>query len=282
MLLGSAAEGAYFRKSIMAIAARTASSMFVLSLVLACAEGAGTDGASTSYSSGEDDLGDSSTDDVGDTVSETGAAFCGDQSCDMPGETCQSCPADCGACAFCGDQICAAAAGETCGTCPQDCDVCPGCGNGTCEPSESCETCPVDCTEGCGDPICGDMFCNGSETCQLCPVDCGMCADFCGDSACNGGEDCGSCPQDCGACASCPNGQCGEGESCQSCPDDCGECTCPCNPGDPNFNNFCYWPPNTGGCPMTMGGGYCDPNGDGSYQDGDWNQGWYDYQAQCG
>jgi hypothetical protein len=33
---------------------------------------------------------------------------------------------------------------------------------------------------------------------------------------------------------------------------------------------------------MTQPGGYCDPNGDGSYDDGDWNMGWFDYQAQCG
>ena len=32
---------------------------------------------------------------------------------------------------------------------------------------------------------------------------------------------------------------------------------------------------------MTMLGGYCDPNGDGSYADGDWSRGWSDYRARC-
>ncbi len=256
-------------------------------LALGCAEGANTDEVSTSYTTAANDEGtetglDETASDTLGSSSDDGQPFCGDQSCDAPGETCQNCVADCGACSFCGDMACDAQAGETCMTCPLDCDVCPGCGNATCEANESCASCPVDCTEGCQDPICGDQFCNGSETCMGCPVDCGMCAPACGDGSCNGAEDCGSCSDDCGACASCPNNQCGDGESCLSCPADCGNCTCPCNPNDPNFNNFCYYGPNTGGCPMTLAGGYCDPNGDGSYQDGDWNQGWYDYQAQCG
>jgi len=47
------------------------------------------------------------------------AAACGDQTCD-PGETCATCPADCGACP-------------------------PTCPNGTCDPGETCATCPADC-----------------------------------------------------------------------------------------------------------------------------------------
>jgi hypothetical protein len=54
--------------------------------------------------------------------------------------------------------------------------------------------------------------------------------------------------------------------------------TCPCTGVE---NNFCQHAPNTAGCPMTMAGGYCDPNGDGSYADGDWNKGWYDYHDAC-
>jgi hypothetical protein len=43
------------------------------------------------------------------------------------GETCSSCPSDCGACPYCNDGICNG--GEWCGSCPQDCGVCPaGCG----------------------------------------------------------------------------------------------------------------------------------------------------------
>ncbi len=260
--------------------ARRISISVLLGFTLACAEGAAGDEVSTSYTSAANDEDSAGTDESG---SDSGTpAFCGDQTCDAPSETCQTCVADCGACSFCGDEVCSASGGENCMTCPLDCDVCPGCGNGTCEGNESCASCPADCTEGCTDPFCGDHLCNGTDTCENCSEDCGLCAPFCGDDSCNGGEDCASCEQDCGSCAGCPNGQCGEGESCQSCAADCGQCTCPCNPNDPNFNNFCYYGPNTAGCPMTLAGGYCDPNGDGSYQDGDWNLGYYEYLAQCG
>jgi hypothetical protein len=30
---------------------------------------------------------------------------------------------------------------------------------------------------------------------------------------------------------------------------------------------------------MTQPGGYCDPNGDGSYADADWVRGYYDHQV---
>jgi hypothetical protein len=43
----------------------------------------------------------------------------------------------------CGDSVCSP--GETCSSCPQDCGFCPVCGNGICEPAESCESCPQDC-----------------------------------------------------------------------------------------------------------------------------------------
>lgn len=54
--------------------------------------------------------------------------------------------------------------------------------------------------------------------------------------------------------------------------------TCPCKAG---VDNFCNYGP-TEGCAMTLPGGYCDPNGDASYSDADWVQGWYDFKAQCG
>ena len=58
---------------------------------------------------------------------------------------------------------------------------------------------------------------------------------------------------------------------------------CPCSePGVSNMDNFCSHPPSTPGCPMTFPGGYCDPNGDGSFTDGDWVQGYNAYQASCG
>jgi hypothetical protein len=51
-------------------------------------------------------------------------------------------------------------------------------------------------------------------------------------------------------------------------------------PGD-HFDNFCFYGPRTPGCGMTFPGGYCDPNGDGNYSDGDWIRGWTEYHAQC-
>lgn len=52
---------------------------------------------------------------------------------------------------------------------------------------------------------------------------------------------------------------------------------CPCDRAD----NYCQHAPSTPGCPMTYPGGYCDPNGDGSYSDGDWTRGWYEYNDYC-
>lgn len=54
------------------------------------------------------------------------SAACGDKSCAM-GETCESCPADCGSCpppppASCGDAMCGL--DETCDSCPGDCGPC--------------------------------------------------------------------------------------------------------------------------------------------------------------
>lgn len=56
--------------------------------------------------------------------------------------------------------------------------------------------------------------------------------------------------------------------------------TCPCIVA-PGVDNFCHYGPSYAGCPMTAPGGYCDPNGDGGFEDGNWEQGWYDWHAQC-
>ncbi|MDP6943299.1 MAG: hypothetical protein QF464_04045, partial [Myxococcota bacterium] len=118
---------------------------------------------------------------------------CGDGVCAPDdGETCESCPADCGDCPVepCGDGECSEANGENCTTCPVDCGECPDpCGDGECnaESGETCETCPVDCGDCPVDP-CGDTVCDadGGETCESCPVDCGDCpVDPCGDTVCD-------------------------------------------------------------------------------------------------
>ena len=53
--------------------------------------------------------------------------------------------------------------------------------------------------------------------------------------------------------------------------------SCPCNRTD----NYCQHPPNTPGCPMTSNHGYCDPDNNGDYSDGDWTRGWYEYNDYC-
>ncbi len=121
---------------------------------------------------------------------------CGDHLCN-DGETCTTCPEDCGSCVECGDGKCES--GETCLSCPQDCGICPSCGDGKCTaPDETCFTCPEDCGSCKG---CGDGVCETNETCASCQSDCGPCA-VCGNGVCEGPyETCGNCPTDCGACA---------------------------------------------------------------------------------
>jgi hypothetical protein len=113
------------------------------------------------------------------TVYTKAEIICGDQTCDG-GETCSSCPGDCGSC--CGNGSCQAGVGESCLSCQSDCGACG--------------------------PVCGDGQCNGSDNCSSCPGDCGACT--CGNSVCEAGETCGGCVWDCGQthslCQYCPNG----------------------------------------------------------------------------
>ena len=51
---------------------------------------------------------------------------------------------------------------------------------------------------------------------------------------------------------------------------------CPCEDG---ADNVCDLSPGT--CSATIPGGYCDPDGDGAYFDGDFTLGWTEYQAKC-
>lgn len=48
-----------------------------------------------------------------------------------------------------------------------------------------------------------------------------------------------------------------------------------------NVDNYCLYPVNTANCPMTSAGGYCDPNGDGSFNDADWVKGYNEYHTNC-
>lgn len=52
---------------------------------------------------------------------------------------------------------------------------------------------------------------------------------------------------------------------------------CPCQDG---ADNVCDLAPGT--CSATMPGGYCDPDADGAYFDGDWTLGAQEYTQKCG
>lgn len=54
---------------------------------------------------------------------------------------------------------------------------------------------------------------------------------------------------------------------------------CPCDPDAAAAENFCGLAP--GVCEATAPGGYCDPNGDTSYADGDWVLGWQEWAEKC-
>lgn len=197
---------------------------------------------------------------------------------------------------YCGDGVCDR--GETCGSCPEECGLCDGrpclsgfecesgycvnsycrassiyCGDKVCDMGESCENCSTDCGD-CEEPKkqngsacslavecsggycvnhycraskthCGDKVCDTGETCSLCSSDCGECEepkkpDM---SACVLATECngGYCVR--GKCFSsptrCMDNHCDEdkGETCEICPEDCacdrGGC---CSPSSGNAN----------------------------------------------
>ena len=88
--------------------------------------------------------------------------------------------------------------------------------------------------------------------------------DFCGDGACTGAET----EPACWGAGFCP-GDCLSQPKCLS--------DCPCSPG---ITTFCNLAP--GVCSATKPGGYCDPNGDGAYFDGDFTKGNMEHSAKCG
>ena len=53
---------------------------------------------------------------------------------------------------------------------------------------------------------------------------------------------------------------------------------CPCRS---DVDNFCLYPKSETGCGMLQPGGYCDPNGDGSFDDGDWVRGYNEWHSTC-
>jgi hypothetical protein len=171
--------------------------------------------------------------------------FCGDGQCN-DGETCSTCPNDCGQCSSCGDGRCDD--GETCNSCPEDCGICSTCGNGSCDPDETCGSCPEDCGS-CN--TCGDGFCNHGETCISCPGDCGVCSS-CGDGTCNPmTENCTDCPADCGKCMGCGDGICEDGETCVSCAQDCGPCAvCGNNKCETPYETCTNCPGDCGACTL--------------------------------
>jgi hypothetical protein len=61
-------------------------------------------------------------------------------------------------------------------------------------------------------------------------------------------------------------------------PPDDAPADCPCLAG---VDNFCLYPHDTPGCAMLLPGGTCDPDGDGDFDDADWEAGWYAYRDRC-
>lgn len=125
--------------------------------------------------------------------------------------------------AQCGNGSCQTTKGETCSSCPLDCGACSdGCtvsSFGGCEGC-GCESCVCDAHPEC----CAEAW---TEACVAACEGCGSCTP-CGDGACEAadGETCATCPADCGAC---PTGcAAAEAPGCAGC--GCEECVCDASP----------------------------------------------------
>jgi len=167
--------------------------------------------------------------------------YCGDNYCDS-GESCSSCPQDCGTCSPPGS---IGGRGGGGGTTPMPIAIPPG------EPE--CET-DVDCSAG---QICKDGGCVGGPSGCVNDADCpenqicedGKCVEkpecttdddckenqickdgkcmekpkekYCGDGTCDPDETCKTCEEDCGSCVECGDGKCDDTENYDTCPRDC-------------------------------------------------------------
>lgn len=175
---------------------------------------------------------------------------CGNDICE-DGESCGSCPDDCGLCGDCcaiqEGPGCEDEAVETC-TCEldsyccetawdelcieqavADCDlVCEvqGCGDAVCDETESCESCPEDCGEcmaGCCEPSDAPGCVDGEIQVCVCALD-AFCCESSWDDICVAEVEEYGCG-DCGGVGGCGDGFCIEPEACFDCPEDCGECS---------------------------------------------------------
>ncbi|MDI1478600.1 hypothetical protein [Polyangium sp. y55x31] len=107
------------------------------------------------------------------------AGCCGNGECN--GETCDSCPNDCGAC-FCGDGICNG--GEDCTSCAEDCGPCAECPHSVCGTGAALD--PDVCRASCVDEVCmQDANCCGANSSAPWNGACSYLADtLCGADPC--------------------------------------------------------------------------------------------------
>lgn len=195
---------------------------------------------------------------------------CGNGNCD-PGESPNTCPADCkiGPGTICGNNACEP--GESPDSCPQDC----GGGDGAIECAakacpkqyQQCTSHPgcaklINCMKGCDSDQCFEQCVGGAAGGALAAfgplascaqqAGCGSGQPDCGNGQCEDGEGPDNCPEDCGGPPPlCGDGICADNENQFSCPEDCAIKPQPicgngkCEPGENGFScpKDCEGPP---------------------------------------